>query len=339
MDVYRADYAAERNILSLALYIAFFPKLIAGPIVRGKDFLPQLEQYRGITCSGLSAGMQIFIFGLFKKTVLADHLGVFVDDVFFAPMAFNTGTVLLAVVSYSLQIYFDFSGYSDMAIGASKMLGFDFAPNFNLPYVSQNTSEFWKRWHISLSSWFQDYLYIPLGGNRRGTGRTYLNIMIVMLVSGLWHGANWTFIAWGGCYGLSICANKAFGKYFRPLGPLLNGIITFCLVSLFWVVFRAPDFSTALAVWTGALTVHTGISQPYAWSFLALCCLLIATFLAFKRSQKINRRDKKGILVINGYYPILDLSKFIGLVIFFTSCGLTLLLGYFGNTAFIYGAF
>lgn len=175
IDVYRGEYEARKNPLDVALYIAFFAKITAGPIVRGKDFFPQVREYRGVEASAFSAGIQIFVFGLFKKIVLADHLGVFVDDVFFAPSAFNTGTVILAAISYSLQIYFDFSGYSDMAIGIAKICGFDFKSNFNLPYIAKGMSDFWKRWHISLSSWFQDYLYIPLGGSRKGRVRTYLN--------------------------------------------------------------------------------------------------------------------------------------------------------------------
>lgn len=167
VDVYRGEYPAERNFIIFALYIAFFPKLLAGPIVRGRDFMPQIRAYGGLDLAALQTGLQIFVFGFFKKKVLADHLAVFVDDVFHAPVAFSSGTILLAVVSYSLQIYFDFSGYSDMAIGSARMLGFDFKPNFNLPYVSENISDFWGRWHISLSSWFRDYLYIPLGGNRK----------------------------------------------------------------------------------------------------------------------------------------------------------------------------
>lgn len=146
IDVYRGDYDAEKNILNLALYISFFTKITAGPIVRGRDFFPQLNKYKGIQLQNFADGIQIFVFGLFKKMVLADHLGIFVDDVFYAPTAYNTGTVILATVSYSLQIYFDFK------------------PNFNLPYIANGMSDFWKRWHISLSSWFQDYLYIPLGG-------------------------------------------------------------------------------------------------------------------------------------------------------------------------------
>ena len=339
IDVFRGDYPAEKNILHFALYIAFFPKLTAGPIVRGKHFFPQVKEYRGTQWEPFKAGIQIFVFGLFKKIVLADHLGVFVDDVFHAPIAFNTGTVILAAVSYSLQIYFDFSGYSDMAIGVSKILGFDFKPNFNLPYLSQNVSEFWKRWHISLSSWFQDYLYIPLGGSRKGEVRTYINLMLVMLISGLWHGAGWTFIIWGALHGIASCVNKAFGKKLKALGSWVNGIITFIFVTLFWVVFRADSFSTAVKVWTGMFTAHTGISQPYTWSFFAIVCLIAGTIVAWRHSKKIGKQDKAGKLIIDGFYPLLDLSKFWNQVVFFTFCGLTIIMGYFGDTAFIYGKF
>ena len=339
IDVYRGDYAAETNFLCFALYVSFFPKLTAGPIVRGKDFFPQVKEYRGIRWDAFKIGIQIFVFGLFKKMVLADHLGVFVDDVFYAPTAFDTGTVILATISYSLQIYFDFSGYSDMAIGISKIMGFDFKPNFNLPYIAQNVSEFWKRWHISLSSWLQDYLYIPLGGSRKGKARTYINLMLVMLISGLWHGAGWTFIMWGGLHGLASCVNKAFEKKLKMLGPWVNGIITFFFVSLFWVIFRAGDFSTAMKIWAGLFSIHMGISQPYTWSFFAISCLVIGTITAWRHSRKMGLTNKNGNLMVNGFYPLLDLSKFWSQTIFLTFCGLTIIMGYYGNTAFIYGAF
>ena len=339
IDVFRGDYKAERNILNYALYISFFPKMISGPIVRGKDFFPQVKSYKGIQWETFKTGIQIFVFGLFKKIVLADHLGVFVDDVFFSPNAYNTGTIILGAISYSLQIYFDFSGYSDMAIGISKILGFNFKPNFNLPYIAQNVSEFWKRWHISLSSWFRDYLYIPLGGNRRGKQRTYINLFVVMLISGLWHGAGWTFIGWGALHGLASCVNMAAGKKMRILGPWINGIITYVIVTLLWVLFRADNFTTAIKVWTGIFTVHGGISQPYTWSFLAMFCFAVGTIVAWQHSKKLEKKDKNGQLIINGFYPVLDLSKFWSQVAFFTFCGLTIMMGYFGNTAFIYGAF
>ncbi|MCR5203571.1 MAG: MBOAT family protein [Lachnospiraceae bacterium] len=353
IDVYRGDYEAEKNILHFALYIAFFAKLTAGPIVRGKDFFPQIKKYRGIEWNSFLEGAQIFVFGLFKKVVLADRLGVFVDNVFKTPEIFNTGTVILAVLSYSLQIYFDFSGYSDMAIGVSKIVGFAFKPNFNLPYISQNVSEFWTRWHISLSSWFKDYLYIPLGGSRKSKIRTLINLMLVMLVSGLWHGAGWTFIVWGALYGLASCIQNLLKKQLKNVNPYVNGVITFIIVTLFWVVFRAESLPKALNMLKGIFTVHGGISQPYVWTFFAILCLTAATVFAVIRykkgtiaagllqstdeSKEQKAEPKKD--TINGFYPILDLSKIPCQVAFFTFCGLTLILGYFGNTAFIYGAF
>lgn len=339
IDVSRNEYDAETNILYFALYISFFPKLTAGPIVRGKDFFPQVRNYRGVRRDVFRVGIQIFAFGLFKKIVLADHLGVFVDDVFRAPTAFNTGTVILAAISYSLQIYFDFSGYSDMAIGVSKLLGFDFKPNFNLPYLAENASDFWERWHISLSSWFRDYLYFPLGGNRKGKVRTYLNLFIVMLVSGLWHGAGWTFVIWGALHGAFGCLSKALGNQLQKCGSVFCTLMTFCVVTLLWVVFRADSLSTAFTVWARMFTAHSGISQPYTWSFFALACLAVGTTAAWKKSKKTVVTDQDGDLFINGYYPILDLSRFWHMVAFFTFVGITVILGYYGNTAFIYGMF
>lgn len=333
IDVYRGDYEPEKNIINFFLFICFFPKVTAGPIVRGKEFFPQLHDYKGVTKIGFEEGIQIFCFGLFKKIVIADHLGVFVDDVFHAPVAFNTGTVIWAALSYSLQIYFDFSGYSDMAIGISKICGFDFTANFNLPYVATDVSDFWKRWHISLSSWIKDYLYIPLGGSRKGEERTYLNLLIVMFVSGLWHGAGWTFIAWGVLYGVWNCIHRAFKKNNIKFSNAVAVPVTFILVSLLWVIFRASSFSNAAAMFKGIFTIHTGISQPYTWTFFAVVVMIIAEILAWKKAKKEEAE------VVNGYYPVMDLSKFWNLVIFFTFIGLTIILGYYGNTAFIYGKF
>jgi alginate O-acetyltransferase complex protein AlgI len=217
IDVYRKKINAEKDFIKLALYIAFFPQLVAGPIVRASDFLPQLEEERNINLDNFKIGIQIFVSGLFKKVVIADWLSVFVDDVFRTPSAFHAISLILAVIAYSIQIYFDFSGYSDMAIGCAKCLGYDFVRNFNLPYISRNITEFWKRWHISLSSWLKEYLYIPLGGNRKGGIRTYMNNMITMLLGGLWHGANWTFLAWGGAHGIALCIHKFYKKLFGKI--------------------------------------------------------------------------------------------------------------------------
>lgn len=197
IDVYTGKIEKEKSFLQFALYLSFFPQLVAGPIVKASEFLPQLKENRKVTLSGLESGIQIFVFGMFKKVVLADNISVFVDEVYRSPQIFGSGTVALAVAAYAIQIYMDFSGYSDMAIGCAKCMGYELPVNFNLPYISYNVSEFWKRWHISLSSWLMQYLYIPLGGNRKGRIRTYVNLMITMLLGGLWHGAEWSFVLWG----------------------------------------------------------------------------------------------------------------------------------------------
>lgn len=349
IDVYRGICSAEKNIIDFGLYMAFFPKITAGPIVRWTDFKPQIKEYRSITLNELSAGIQIFVFGLFKKMVLADHLGVFVDDVFRTPGVFNTRTVVLSAISYSLQIYLDFSGYSDMAIGLAKILGFDFKPNFNLPYIARGFSDFWNRWHISLSQWFRDYMYIPLGGGRRGEGRTYINLLIVMLVSGLWHGAGWTFILWGLLHGVASCVtrlikkNRSKSKIYESnvIIRAFGALVTFIFTTLFWTIFRAESIEKVSIYWKALFTVHSGINQPYTWTFFSIVCVVIATIIAVVRSHrcKVGQEIKRELETVNGFYPVLDLSKIWSLIFFFSFCGLTILLGYYGNTAFIYGGF
>lgn len=337
IDVYRGSYEGEKNLLYVSLFISFFPKVTAGPIIRGDCFLPQIKDYKGIRLSNIRDGIQIFIFGMFKKIVLADRLGVFVDDVFLAPSAYHTLTVAWAVLSYALQIYFDFSGYSDMAIGVSKMLGFEFPRNFNLPYISRNLSEFWKRWHISLSSWLKDYLYIPLGGSRRGIQRSYFNLMLVLMLSGLWHGAGWTFIVWGMFHGIGSCIgkwieNRRTGREGnKRRGTALGVIATFVYVALLWVVFRSRTLKEALCVYASLFTLHNGIVQPYTWTFFALLILIFSTAAAW-----VKQRDAKWI---DGFYPVMNLSKIWMLTVFFIFAGLTIMLSYFGNTVFIYEQF
>ena len=339
IDVYRSTCDEERDIIDFALYMVFFTKIIAGPIVRWLDFKPQIKEYRGIRLDALKQGVQIFAFGLFKKMVLADHLGEFVDDVFRTPRAFNTATVILSAISYSLQIYLDFSGYSDMAIGLSKVLGFNYKANFNLPYISRGFSEFWERWHISLSQWFRDYLYIPLGGSRKGEVRTYNNLLLTMLVSGLWHGAGWTFILWGGLHGMASCLTRLIKKnnahffYGNLFYKIISTTLTFVLVTLFWTVFRADNIENLRQYWEALFTLHEGINQPYTWTFLSLICIFVATIVAILKSKSENLEK------IQSFYPILGLTKIWELVLFFTFVGLTILLGYYGNTAFIYGGF
>lgn len=345
IDVYHGINDAENNLFTFMLFMTFFPKITSGPIIRGSEMFPQIKNYKGVKFDSFLVGIQIFVFGLFKKIVLADRLGIFVNDVWHAPTAFSTGTVILGVISFSFQIYFDFSGYSDMAIGLSKILGFEFSKNFNLPYLATNISDFWKRWHISLSSWLRDYLYFPLGGSRKGRLRTYFNLFIVMTVSGLWHGASVTFICWGILYGFASCINKLFadlckkydchvrGKLSSVIVKLAKIILTFIFVTLCWIPFRSEDMHKTMLIIKSIFTWHDGIVQPYTWSFFAIICYFIGCIVAYVKKYKIGDTN------INGFYFVMNLNNFWGQLWFFVFCGITILLAYFGNTAFIYATF
>lgn len=337
IDVMRKDIKSE-SFLNVALYVAFFPQLVAGPVVKASDFIPQLYEDRRITKENVINGIQIFIFGLFKKIVFADYLSVFVDDVFSKPEAFHSFSVILAVISYSIQIYFDFSGYSDMAVGCAKCIGYDFCRNFNMPYISKNPSEFWKRWHISLSNWLQQYLYFSLGGNRKGTVRTYINLMITMILGGLWHGASWNFVIWGALHGFLLCVHKLFKKSRKNkkgniVSDVLSIIGTYIMVCLGWIFFRAEDFTTAFSIYKRIFVWSDGILQIYSWSIVSVVIVLVATLVAFVSAKKKNEKT------VSGFYPILNLEKMSHQIIFITAIGLLIIFAYTGSNPFIYFQF
>ena len=336
IDVYRGKLAASRDPLKFALYIAFFPQLVAGPIVKASEFLPQLEQDRGPTGSGVFRGLTEMFYGMFKKAVLADQMAVFVDSVFGAVGAYSSATVALAVMAYAMQIYFDFSGYSDMAAGAARCLGYDLPVNFNRPYIARNISEFWKRWHISLSSWLQQYLYIPLGGNRKGRGRTYLNLMITMVLGGLWHGANLTFVAWGALHGLALCAHKLWAKRFPP-GPggwrrAVSTALTAAFVCLMWVFFRARNFTHAAQIFRQLFAFAPGVRQLSSWTLVAMA------FLAARAARCALRARREGCPA-DERAPVLRYGTFSGTLGLMLLAGFTLLLMYTGDSPFIYFQF
>ena len=340
IDVDRKKLECEKDFIHVALYISFFPQLVAGPIVKAKEFLPQLKENRNINIKNLEIGIQIFVMGLFKKIVLADWLSVFVDEVFATPSLFSGKTVLLAIISYSLQIYFDFSGYSDMAIGSAKCLGYDLNRNFNLPYISKNVTEFWKRWHISLSTWLQEYVYIPLGGNRKGTGRTYLNLLLTMALGGLWHGAAWSFVVWGLLHGVALCVYKIILKkkirIFKRDNVLISMgkmIMTYCFVSFCWVFFRASGIKEAFVILKQCLVWNSGVEHLYFWSFVALISLVIATGIAMLRSFRTGEK------VCNGCYIVMNLNTVGALVVFFVVIGITIGIAYTGSNPFVYFQF
>ena len=261
IDIYRREIEPARNIIDFGFFVTFFPQLVAGPIVRAADFLPQMYKKYSLTREQFGAAVFLIMCGLFKKVVVSDYLSVnFVDRVFEDPQLYSGFSNLMAVYGYSIQIYCDFSGYSDIAIGASRIMGYDLMENFRQPYLAKSISEFWHRWHISLSSWFRDYLYIPLGGNRVGKMRWYLNLMIVFVVSGLWHGANWTFVVWGFLHGaflvFAVLVAGLRERWFHFSGlnrmpKLLNFlkiVVTFHLVCLGWIFFRANSLGDALFI-------------------------------------------------------------------------------------------
>jgi alginate O-acetyltransferase complex protein AlgI len=282
IDVYRGHARATRNLIDLACFVSMFPQLVAGPIIRYSDVADQLAS-RTHTPTKFARGVAFFALGLAKKVLLANPCGTVADLLFDTP-GIGAVDAWYGAVAYAFQIYFDFSGYSDMAVGLGLMMGFMFAKNFDSPYRSASITEFWRRWHLSLSTWLRDYLYVPLGGNRRGRGRTYGNIAIVMLIGGLWHGAAWTFVVWGGIHGALLIAERMRGR--RPLlGDAVprgvNVAVTFVLVTVAWVFFRAADLHSAMSycramfgvgAHTEAATLVRGVVyQPYYLAMVLAC--------------------------------------------------------------------
>ncbi|GGB43321.1 MBOAT family O-acyltransferase [Fictibacillus barbaricus] len=281
IDVYRKHGDVQKNPINMALYIAFFPQLVAGPLVRYQTVAAQLK-HRVETFDKFTEGVKRFIIGLAKKMLLANNVGLIADEIFKTPTnELSVGMAWIGIIAYSLQIYFDFSGYSDMAIGLAKMFGIDFLENFNYPYVSRTISEFWRRWHISLGTWFRDYVYIPLGGSKKGKLITYRNLFAVWFITGFWHGASWTFVAWGLYFGIIIAIEKAFlEKLIFKLWRPLQHMYALVLIISGWVLFRAETFSYAF----GYLKVMFGFGNVplfderaafYLTNYSVLLCLAI----------------------------------------------------------------
>lgn len=266
-DVYHAKIPPEKHLGIFALFVSFFPQISAGPIARGKHLLPQLRQKHAFDYANTVSGVQLFTFGMFKKLVIADNLGTVVDHVFATLPEYKGLSLILAITFYTWQIYMDFSGYTDMARGVARMLGFDLIENFHLPYIATSVRDFWRRWHISFSSWLKDYVYIPLGGNRRGMAQTIINTLIVFTVSGLWHGAAWTFVVWGALHGIWISGERFLQKMIAPrlqLPRILQIGITYTALSIFWVFFRAEKMNDAFYILRSALVgVKNFVSPSY----------------------------------------------------------------------------
>ena len=288
VDVYRRRIRAERNLGDFMLFILFFPHLIAGPIVRARDFLPQIKRPKRWSWARMYLGTGYFLMGLVKKLAIADRMAEYVDPVFNDPSAYRASAILFAAIAYAVQIYCDFSGYTDMAIGTAHMLGYKLSRNFNMPYLAANIAEFWRRWHISLSSWLRDYLFIPLGGSRGTRWQTTRNLLITMTLGGLWHGASWTFVFWGVLHGSFLVIHRGFRDYCkgRPLlervlrsvpGIWLGMLLTFTCVALGWVFFRATTFATALTLLHRVVMWSPGLGTPMPR--MSLLCTLAFMWL------------------------------------------------------------
>lgn len=246
IDVYRGNVKANRNFLEFATYVTMFPQLVAGPIIRYIDIQKQISE-RSVDIYGFSKGLERFTIGLAKKVLIANTFAALADSIFDQTNGeFSTINAWVGIIAYAFQIYYDFSGYSDMAIGLGRMFGFKFLENFNYPYISRSIQEFWRRWHISLSTWFRDYLYIPLGGNRKGKGRTYFNLFVVFFITGLWHGASWNFVIWGLYHGVFIVIERlGFGAILNKLWRPIQHFYALFIVSVGWALFRSEDLTTA----------------------------------------------------------------------------------------------
>ena len=328
VDVYQGKAQVQKRYADLALYIALFPQLIAGPIVRYHDIAQQILE-RQLSRTKFALGIERFIVGLGKKVLLANNFAFVADEIFaVAPQSLDPITAWFGLLCYTLQIYFDFSGYSDMAIGLGKMFGFDIPENFNFPYISKSIREFWRRWHISLSNWFRDYLYIPLGGNRKSLKRTYINLIIVFFLTGLWHGASWSFVFWGLFHGFFLVLERiGFGKQLSNIWSPIAHIYTLLIIMIAWVFFRIEKFPEALA-YCGALF---GLNPSSATNFdlnfylnyeliLALIIGLLASTPVFKTIGQYwnSQQENRAAIELGGI-----LSSF-GLMLIFIYCTMNL---------------
>lgn len=338
-DVYYGKIQGEKDFVKVGLCVGFFPQITSGPIVKARDMLCQLQEAKKVSLEELAYGLQIILTGIFKKRVIADRIAVQVDAVYAMPQVYSGGSLAMAAVGYSIQLYCDFSGYSDMAIGIGRILGFDLGKNFNLPYFAKNTPEFWRRWHISLSSWFREYVYIPLGGSRKGKVRTYVNLLLTMILSGLWHGASWCFVLWGTLYGISNSLYKAYYDWSRPYREKYSSIpgktartvlailFNFILVTLIQITFRAESLADVLLILKRIFTAAEGVEYYYVYTFFYGILLVVIEGWKYLKHNG------------NDYYIHKNLKKFWGKFVVCVMIWIILCFSYAGSNAFIYAQF
>ncbi len=322
VDVYRKVHKPLDHFWNYQLYIILFPKLIAGPIIRYHDISDQItERFQTETIDEKLTGFLRFCLGLGKKVLIANAMGEYADAMFAMPLdTLSSGTTWLGMLAYTFQIYFDFSGYSDMAIGIGLMLGFRFPENFNNPYTSQSISEFWRRWHMTLGSWMRNYLYIPLGGNRVSKTRLYFNLWLVFLLSGLWHGASWTFIAWGAYHGFFLILDRLFlEKVLQKSGKIVAIPITFLLTVIGWVLFRSDTMDQALTIWRNLFSFDFSVSY-HLLEIRLFVVIVVAIFFSFFTSFKITQSiqayvygTKKSVIAHGGFILLAFIIFFISL--------------------------
>ena len=325
LEVYYGRMQPERNFGRFALYVSFFPQLVAGPIERPQNLLPQLNSLPSINYERITSGLRLMLWGMFKKIVIADRLASFTNEVFNHPTEYHGLSVAIAAFFFTFQIYCDFSGYSDIAIGTARVLGVDLMKNFNTPYFAKSIKEFWSRWHISLSTWFRDYVYIPLGGNRTSVPRWVYNLFITFMISGIWHGANWTFVIWGFIHGVFISVEALISRYklikFKPPAILAN-LFTFFVVYIAWIFFRANNVGDAftilknLTIWDSKyLTEITGMKLRELFDVLLpipLIVLLLTAERVYQLDKFRNLFFTNKALRVSTYIAIILLIAFFG---------------------------
>ncbi len=295
IDVYRRRLEPVRSPLHLALFITWFPHLIAGPIVRPSELVPQFDSLPRLSRQAFYSGLGLVLIGYSKKLLVADWLAAVVEPVFASPRLYTGLELLIGVYAYAFQIYCDFSAYTDIARGVSKWFGVELPENFHDPYLATSITEFWRRWHQTLSRWLRDYLYVPLGGNRRGNVRTYVNLMITMLLGGLWHGASWTFVAWGGLHGMFLATERVLGvKGSPPTGPFAvwsRRVLTFHLVCVAWIFFRAQTFEAAGSILRGIVSGPLSLTGEHLLPMLGATLIIGTYWLAFPLRARVLAYD------------------------------------------------
>ncbi len=325
VDIYRGDMQPCRSFLDYAFFLTFFPPLLAGPVVRARDMLPQIAKNPSATPAMISEGLFLIMAGLVKKVVIADYIsGNFVDRIFDNPALYSGFENLMGAIGFTIQLYCDFSGYSDMAIGLALLMGYRFKDNFRAPFKSQNPTEFWRRWHISLSTWLRDYLYIPLGGNRRGRTRAYFNQFITMVIGGLWHGASWMYVLWGAYHGLLLVIHKALRRVWqlpealkgRPEIRLVNMAVTFALVVAGFTLFRAPSLETVGVMFSQIFTdFHLSVAPQFVEGYILIVLALGVGIIAHMSPRAWTAGASQAYIALPAVWQALLLASVIFLVI------------------------